>query len=381
MTPPEPHTDITHVWAAGRLGRAGKGPPEVIFAQVREDAAVEVAALATRSRGESAFCIGSGGCTAFSLLTCAPSRLAVVDVNPAQVALLELKLAALAQLGYAELLRCFNTDARPHYAGLRSFLCGEASAFWDARQPLLARGLNHGGIVERKLRSVMRLFLPLLVGRGPIDRLFRAPDLTTQRALYRRHWDNWRWRWLFRIALSRPILRLAYGKPFVGQVPAGFATLIKERVDAAFTETAIATNGYLWQTFRGSYPPGEQGLPLYLQAEQHPVVRAGLPRITLATGDAAGWLERQPPASIGFFALSNILEVTRRDYPVRLAAAIVAAAKPGAVICLRSIFPPGPGDLLRGQPGLAPDDALSAELAQADRSLFCKFIQVLRREG
>jgi S-adenosylmethionine-diacylglycerol 3-amino-3-carboxypropyl transferase len=368
------------VLAAGRLGKAAKGPPEVVFAQVREDAAVEVAALATRPRGETAFCIGSGGCTAFSLLTCGPSRLAVVDVNPAQVALIELKKAALARLGYPELLRCLNTDARPYYPDLRPFLTAEASAFWDRRQPLLALGLNQCGIVERKLRRVMRLFLPPLVGRRHIDALFQTSDLAAQRTLYRRHWDKWQWRCLFRLALSGPLLRLVYGKPFVEQVPAGFEKLIKQRVDAAFTETPIAGNGYLWQTFLGRYPSGDQGLPVYLQSTHHVAVQAALPGILLARGDAAGWLAGQPPASIGFFALSNILEVTRRDYAARLAAAIVAAAKPGAVVCLRSIFPPGPDDLLRRYPRLVPDDALSAELARSDRSLFCKFIQVLRLE-
>jgi S-adenosylmethionine-diacylglycerol 3-amino-3-carboxypropyl transferase len=378
MTAPEPSTDITGLWAAGRLGRSGKGPPEVVFAQVREDAAVEVAALATCPMGETAFCIGSGGCTAFSLLSCGPSRLAVVDINPAQVALLELKKAALERLSYPNLLRCLNSDARPCYAGLRPLLTPEASAFWDHRQPLLAAGLNQCGIVEQKLRRVMGLFLPLLLGRRRLETMFRITDLAAQRAFYRRHWDNWRWRTLFRLALSRPLLRLVYGKPFVEQVPHGFARLIKARVDAAFTETPITQNGYLWQTFLGSYPPGDAGLPIYLRSKHHSTVRAGLPNVILAHGDAAGWLEGQPTASIGFFALSNILEVTQRDYATRLAAAVVATAKPGAVICLRSIFPPGPADLLRRHPRFVADEALSAELAQIDRSLFCKFIQILR---
>ena len=91
-------------------------------------------------------------------------------------------------------------------------------------------------------------------------------------------------------------------------------------------------------------------------------------RVSLAHGDAAGWLAKQPPASIGFFALSNILEVTTPGYTQRLVEAILQAAKPGAVVCTRSIFPPGAGGLCRFQGQLSRDDELSEKLAQLDRS-------------
>jgi S-adenosylmethionine:diacylglycerol 3-amino-3-carboxypropyl transferase len=100
--------------------------------------------------------------------------------------------------------------------------------------------------------------------------------------------------------------------------------------------------------------------------------------VRLATGDAAAWLEEQPPASIGFFALSNILEVATPEYAARLMQAVYHSAKPGAVVCMRSIFPPAADDLRCCQEQFAPDTALSEELARWDRSLFCQFIQVLR---
>src|SRR2546427_6810756 len=148
-----PPTEITELWAAGRLGKRTGGPPEVIFGQVREDAAVEVAALALCEQPEAVFCIGSGGCTAFSLLIGATEKLHVVDINPAQVRLLELKKAAFECLPYPAVLRCMTTDARPAYPALRPFLTPEASAFWDQRGGLLALGLNQCGLVDRKLRQ------------------------------------------------------------------------------------------------------------------------------------------------------------------------------------------------------------------------------------
>jgi S-adenosylmethionine-diacylglycerol 3-amino-3-carboxypropyl transferase len=365
-------------WAAGELGKRRKGPPEILFAQVREDAAVEVAALAACERPEAAFCIGSGGCTAFSLLTGGLARLDVVDINPAQVYLLELKKAAFEQLSYPEMLRAMTADARSDYPALRPHLTPAASAFWDARQPLLSGGLNQCGIVERKLLRVTRFFLPLQVGRRRVEEMFRQTDLDAQRAFYRAYWDTWRWKSAFRLGLSRPGLRLVYGKPFVERAPVEFWRLMKRQVDATFLDFPIGENSYLWQTFLGRYPPGEEGLPIYLRRKYHAEVQAGMARVVLTCSDAAGFLEAQAPASIGFYALSNILEITTPEYTARLVAAILKTAKPGAVVCVRSIFPPGPDDLGCGPGPLRLDVALTERLARSDRSFFCRFLRVLR---
>jgi S-adenosylmethionine-diacylglycerol 3-amino-3-carboxypropyl transferase len=382
MTHPSPpmkiRADAAALWATGSLGKTRTGPPEIVFAQVREDAAVEVAALAACESPAVAFCIGSGGCTAFSLLADGLSKLFVVDINPAQIYLLELKNAALEHLPYADLFACMTADARPAYPALQPRITPEAAAFWDRRPHLLALGLNQCGIIERKLNRVMRWFLPLLQGRRRIVTMFGQTDLPTQRQYYRRHWDNWRWKAAFRGALSRPALRRLYGRPFVDRIPADFPRLIKERVDAVFLSSPIQENGYLWQTFLGKYPPHENGLPPYLRRKHHALIQESQARARLATADAAVWLEEQPRASIGFFALSNILEVTTPEYAARLLQAVDHSAKPGAVVCMRSIFPPAADDLRCCQEPFTSDTALSEELARLDRSLFCQFIQVLR---
>jgi S-adenosylmethionine-diacylglycerol 3-amino-3-carboxypropyl transferase len=241
--------------------------------------------------------------------------------------------------------------------------------------------LNQCGLIDQKLGRAARLFLPLLLGPRRLAAMFEQPDLASQRRFYREQWDNWRWKLLFRWALSRPVLRLLFGSRFLETLPPDFPRLMKQQVDTTFLEFPIAENGYLWQTFRGVYPPAEAGLPLYLQSQKHPIVRAGLSRLTLACADAAAWLAAQPAASISFFALSNILEVTTPDYTAHLARAIRHTARPGALVCLRSIFPPGSNDLCRHEETLRLDKTLSAELDRIDRSPFCRFIQVLRVSG
>src|SRR5688572_13028352 len=76
---------------SGRQPGASAGPPRLLFAQVREDAAVEAGLLREVDGPARLFAIGSGGCTAFSLLAAKPeAALYAVDINPAQIYLMEL---------------------------------------------------------------------------------------------------------------------------------------------------------------------------------------------------------------------------------------------------------------------------------------------------
>ncbi|HVF11350.1 MAG TPA: DUF3419 family protein, partial [Abditibacteriaceae bacterium] len=304
------------LWSSGTLGKQPQREPRIVFAQVHEDAVVEVAAFARSHPGSPAriaFAIGSGGCTAFSLLCERPSHLHIIDINAAQIFLIEIKKAAIQTLQRDDVLSCFHDDARPFYARLRPHLTLYAQSFWDTRSALLACGLSQCGVIERNLRR-LACWLPLLQRRHRVATMFRQTDLQKQRALYRHAWDNWRWKMAFTLVLSKPVLRLLYARHFIAAVPPDFARLMKQRVDEIFTRFATADNGYLWQTLRGHYPPRETALPLYLRAANFEIVKSGLQSTTLQHADAAAWLATQAPASIDFFALSNILEVTTPEY-------------------------------------------------------------------
>ncbi|HEX9988782.1 MAG TPA: DUF3419 family protein [Chloroflexia bacterium] len=372
------------IWRQGLLGKnsrkkesRGKAEPEVVFAQVHEDTSVELTALTLCPEPAVAFCISSGGCTAFSLLTARPEKLVALDINPAQTYLLELKRAAFAQLPYGQMLIAMQRDALPVYRKLRQAISPQARAFWDRRTPLLALGLCRCGLIERKGAHVMRLFRLLVHNGKTIIAMLSQPGLRAQQRFYHTHWDTWRWRLGLRLALSKPALRQAYGPDFVAAVPTGFSDIMHERMARVFTQFPILENSSLWQAFLGIYPPSQQGLPPYLQRKHFEEIRARLPEACLVTGDASDWIANQPARSIGFFALSNILEVTSPVYAQHLWRALEHAAKPGAIVCLRSIFPLGP-DQLPPEAASHIDVELSGELQRRDNSPFAACIYALR---
>ncbi len=271
-----------------------------------------------------------------------------------------------------------NTDTRPAYPLLRAYLDPETQTFWDARQESLSSGLQQCGLIEQKLKRVMRLFQRLVVSRNDIETLFSQSDLAAQQAFYRKRWDIWRWRLALKIGLSRPALRRVYGPDFVAAVPDGFADWMRQQIEDALANFPAATNGHLWQTFLQRYPPDEAGLPLYLQQTHREAIQAGLSTMTLIAAETADWLEGQNAARFDFFALSNITEAISSEMAARLLRAVATTAKPGALVCMRSIFPPQAGTPVPLPERLEDDTALAARLARADRSFACKTLRILR---
>ncbi len=368
----------TQVWARGTLGKDAQRPPKIIFGQVREDADIELSALQTLPPLQSVFCIGSGGCTAFSLLVARPARMLIADINPAQCHLLALKKVAFAQLDEAQAKACLLNDARPFYPQLRAQLPDDAQQFWDANKRLLSHGLNQSGVGEQSLWRAMWLFRSFVHSRATIQGALNQSDLQAQQHFYKTRWANWRWDWALRVGLSKTVLRLIYGEAFLRALPNDFAALIRGNLERVFTAFPTWENGYLWQTFLGEYPPHERALPPYLQTENHSAVKNGMPRTEIHCAEAASFLHQQPRGSLAFFACSNILEVSSRDFAAQLIEAIAHAASDGALLCFRWIFPPPQDIIALLDSAFSYQQTMSQALSQRDRSLFCKFIRIYR---
>ena len=78
------------------------------YAQVWEDADILVEALRPQ-RGEIVVSIGSAGDNCLALLAEGPARVIAVDLNPAQLACIRLRKAALAALSHEEYLQLMGS--------------------------------------------------------------------------------------------------------------------------------------------------------------------------------------------------------------------------------------------------------------------------------
>src|SRR5438445_7647048 len=108
----------------------------VRYSNVWEDADLLCEALAPVARGGRLLSIASAGDNALALLTLDPAEVVAMDLSAAQLACLELRIAAFRRLDDPALLAFLGVAAgaarRETYRRLRADLTASARVFWDA---------------------------------------------------------------------------------------------------------------------------------------------------------------------------------------------------------------------------------------------------------
>ncbi|CAN5700260.1 hypothetical protein BH23GEM6_BH23GEM6_18710 [soil metagenome] len=257
------------------------------YASVWEDADVLCEALRPVAAGGRLLSVASAGDNALALLTLDPAEVVAVDLNPAQLACLELRVVAFRELEDPDLLAFLGvaaSDSRHDtYRRLRGRLSSEAAGFWDAHPELVRGGIIHGGRFERYMRSFRRWVLPLIHSGSTMRALRQRRDQQAQLTFYRDRWDTARWRLLFRLFFSRSVMgRMGRDPALFDHVEGSVGEHILERTRRALSERPTDTNPYLAYIMTGNYP--EEARPLYLRARSMPLIRERLARITWVRG-------------------------------------------------------------------------------------------------
>jgi S-adenosylmethionine-diacylglycerol 3-amino-3-carboxypropyl transferase len=346
----------------------------VRYASVWEDADILCEALAPVARAARLLSIASAGDNVLALLTLAPAEVVAVDLSAAQLACLELRIAAFRRLdpdGVAAFLGATASRDRANvYRLLRGDLGEDARAFWDSHAEDIAGGVLHAGRFERYFHTFRRWVLPWIHSRATVDALRQPRDAEAQRAFYRERWDTWRWRAMFRVFFSRFVMgRLGRDPAFFSHVEGAVGARILERSRHALSEIPTTSNPYLTYIVTGNFAP--EALPRYLRPEHHAAIRAGLDRVRLVMNGIAD-------AAAGTFAgfnLSDLFEYMDAGEHERTYARLAGAAAPGARLVYWNMLVP------RGiPPALAdrvqPLEALARALHARDRAWFYSRLHV-----
>src|SRR5215469_15563080 len=170
------------------------------YAQCWEDADVLVKALAPEP-GHLCLSIASAGDNAFALLSKPDVHVVAVDLNPAQLACLELRMAAYQELAHGEFLELMGSRSSSRrtelYARCRRLLSSNAAAFWDRHAGQISAGIGSAGKFERYFALFRTRILPLIHSLKRVDQLLAGGELSRREEFYSNHWDTWRWRLLF----------------------------------------------------------------------------------------------------------------------------------------------------------------------------------------
>ena len=290
---------------------------EIHYAQCWEDPETLTRGLGIAPE-DDVVSIGSGGDNSLAILLNHPRSLTVVDYNPAQIFLVELKIRAVQTLDYDDFVGFVGARPCPErqrlYSRFRSSLSDEARGYWDQRPEVLARGIIHSGKFERYFRIFREYVLPLIHGRESVHRLLTASSLQQQQVFYDQVWNNRRWRWLFRVFFGEFILgHLGRDPSFFRYVTIdSVAEELSERTRHGLTEVRIHDNYFLEYILTGRYGNLETAHP-YLRASNYPALRANVARIRLVHGSLEDYLKSLQPGTVSRFNLSDIFEYMSDD--------------------------------------------------------------------
>jgi S-adenosylmethionine-diacylglycerol 3-amino-3-carboxypropyl transferase len=313
------------------------------YANCWEDADLLVSRLGD-IRGEKALSICSGGENSLSLLCGEPALLVVVDKNPVQLALFELKMAALKSLEREEFLGFLgyweSADRWRAYELLRADLGPSARAYWDRRRVLLERGVIHTGRVARTLRLLARFVFPLVHSRDCSRELMSRKSADEQAHFFRTVWDNRRWRAMVSVLFGKPAIFLISPERdfFEFHSGSGVADFLLEKSRRHLSSVAAQENHILHYLLFGHFG---QHLPHFARKENYDTIKARLEVVVIHEGT----VETAFPAFGRFdaFNLSNIFEYKTPETFEALAGSMAAGAKLGArfaywnVLVLRSL--------------------------------------------
>lgn len=355
------------------------------YAQVWEDADVLVEALGVRSGG-TYLSIASAGDNALALLARGAGKVVAVDLNPAQIACAELRVAAFRRLAHGELLELVGSREatserrRALYQRCRADLSEATRRFWDARPGEVAAGVGGAGKFERYFALFRRWVLPLIHGLKAVRSLLEpGKDRWARERFYAERWDTWRWRALFRLFFSRAVMgRLGRDPSFFRYVEGSVADRILARTRHAVTVLDPARNPYLRWILTGRH--SDDALPFALREENFAAIRANVDRLELR-GEALEAFCANSEARGRFvdgFNLSDVFEYLSPEASGALLERLAATAAPGARFVYWNLLAP------RCRPEkladrLLPLDALARELHARDQAFFYSALVVEER--
>lgn len=340
------------------------------YGQCWEDADVLLEALAIRP-GDRCFSIASGGDNALAMLAGAPSEVVAIDMNPAQLACLELRVAAYKTLEHRELLELVGSragDCRPQlYGRCRGLLSPAVRRFWDGRPGDIEKGIGHAGQFERYFETFRRRILPWIHPPDRQTRLLRGGSPDECREFYDTVWNTWRWNLMFRIFFSRRIMARSGRDPgFFKYATGSPSRRLLARAAQALTTLNPAENPYLHWIMRGRH---EAALPFALRPENFERIRDHIDRLHWRCCSLDEFLDDDANGSFERFNLSDVFEYVPVKGFHRLLRATVRRAVPGARLAYwNTLVDRRRPESMAGE--LRSLDALSRALHTRDKAFF-----------
>ncbi len=313
---------------------------KIRYGQCWEDADVVLEAMNIQP-GNTVLSICSAGDNTLAILAKNPAKVIAIDLSAAQLACLELRVAAYRTLEYEQVLSlmgCSNKHDRVKlYKQCRSLLSDDAKAFWDDHQNTISLGLCSSGKFEGYFSAFRTVILPLVHTADEISTLIEGGSPVERKSFYDKTWNTWQWRALFKLFFSRFVMGLLGRDPSFFQYAQGdIYSLLMSSTKHALTALDPASNPYLQWILTGTF---KTSLPYSLRKENFDAIKANLDRLEWrkqsledaledVVDEANGTIESK--SKFDSFNLSDVFEYMSQEAYESLLSKIARSANSGA---------------------------------------------------
>ena len=318
----------------------------LVYAQIWEDPEVDLAALELGPTSR-VVTIASGGCNVMSYLVADPAGVQAVDLNPAHVALLKLKLAAARHLPHHEAFRSFFADAGdrresaavPASSSPRAWSRRCAPSGTGATSPAGA-GSGCSGATSTRPRPPGPHHPARATSSAGCTASGRSASWTRATSPSSGGCSRTSWRPVFDSRFVRRLADLPAAYFGLGIPPAQFDALkadaggdladLLRRVERLACDFPIQENWFAWQAFGRRYPGAGRGLPPYLRPENFAALRERVARVDDRAVTITDFLRRQDARTVDAYVLLDAQDWMSRAQIAALWEQINRTARPGA---------------------------------------------------
>ncbi|MBK1882289.1 DUF3419 family protein [Luteolibacter pohnpeiensis] len=343
----------------------------VRYAQCWEDSKLLVGAL--DPAGRDCLSIGSAGDNSFALLAAGAAHVTAVEMNPAQIACIQLRREAYLHLTHVEFLELIGSRPCNHrfdlYRRCRGGLEPDVQAFWDAKKEIIENGIGGCGKFENYFRLFRNYVLPLAHRKSRVNQLLIPRDHGGRIQFYDKVWNHWRWRAIFQLFFSRKTMgALGRDREFFKYVEGSVADRILARTKHALVELEPSANPYLHWILTGTHG---SHLPEALEEKNFHLIRSALEqgRFRILNQPIEALFEQEPERRYDAYNLSDIFEYMNEENTGSLLEKIVEVSNPGARLAYWNMLAPrSRPERLSNKLKLLPE--LAEQLFQQDRAFF-----------
>ena len=316
--------------------------------------------------------ISSGGENVFAILLKNPKKVVAIDINKEQIYLTKLKVAAIRNLDFNKFVQFIGFKKSPNRISLfdkiKESLSNDELIYWNTHQEEINTGIIHTGKLERYLGKFRKFLLPLVISKSSLNRFLQLNTLKEQEDFFNKVWNNWRFRFLFKLFFSEKGMSNGRKKDyFKYSKQTRLTSYYFEKTRNGLTKIPIKSNFFMQYILTGTIPIPFEGHP-YLDKNNFNKLKNLFNKVEFVNADIQDYMRKTKKGKFTKFNLSDIFELKEQEEYEEILKEIVRVSNHFGIVCYWNNLAPRYNH--NKIPGLRKDESLSKELSKKDRCHF-----------